>query len=383
MFVKKYAPRNISEIVGQRESIRKILQWFKGWKPGDKALMLYGPVGTGKTAAIESLAREYGYDFIETNAGDFRSAQDLRNIISGSVSERSLFKRGKIFMIDECDSLSGVEDRGATAEIVKIIKSSQHPIVLTATNAYDRKLRTLRSHCELVKFNKIDDETIKNQLKKICDQERIKADNDAIDEIVRRADGDLRAAINDLEIAAAGKRRLTVGDISILMTRTRRTDIFNGLDKIFGAETIVEARKVLDEVDIDPDTLMWWVENNIPRVYRRPEEIAAAFDALSMADVFKRRIVTRQNWRFFAYYVDMLTGGVAVAKQGGLKPRATYRYPRNIIILGRTKKARREEKKVLSELSKQLHCSTKKIRSEFLQYLRIIHPANLFSVQTN
>lgn len=374
MFVKKYAPRSISEIVGHKEATRKILQWFKGWKPGDKALMLYGPVGTGKTVAIESLAREHKYDFIETNAGDFRSAQDLRSIISGSVSERSLFKRGKIFMMDECDGLSGVDDRGATAEIVKIIKSSEHPIVLTATNAYDRKLRTLRSHCELVKFDKIDDEMIKSQLKRICSLESIKADDDAIDEIVRRADGDLRAAINDLEIAAVGKRRLTVGDISILMKRTRRTDIFNGLDKIFGADTIVEARRVLDEVDIDPGTLMWWIENNIPRVYKQPEEIAAAFDALSMADVFKQRIVTRQNWRFFAYYVDMLTGGVAVAKQGCLKSRASYRYPRNIIVLGRTKKMRREKKKMLSELSKRLHCSTKKIRSEFLPYLKIIQP---------
>lgn len=375
MFVEKYAPKNLSDIVGQDQAVKKILQWFKNWKPGDNALLLHGPTGTGKTTVMEVLAREKSYDLIEMNASDYRSAEDLRAVLGKSVRERSLFKHGKIFMVDECDGLAGVQDRGATSEIMKIIKSSQHPIVLTATNAYDRKLRTLRKQSVLVKFDKIDDGAIRNQLEKICRTEKIKVDNDAIDEIIERADGDLRSAINDLEAVAVGKTKsrgkITLEDVSSLMPRTRTIDIFNGLDKIFSADTIVEARRVLDEVDVDPDTLMWWIEDNITRVYSQPEEIAKAFDALSMADIFKQRILARQNWRFFAYYVDMLTGGVAVAKQGSQKARMRYRYPSMIAILGRTKKVRREEKEKLAELAKQLHCSARKVREEFLPYLKL------------
>jgi hypothetical protein len=40
--------------------------------------------------------------------------------------------------------------------------------------------------------------------------------------------------------------------------------------------------------------------------------------------------------------------------------------------LGRTKIERKEEKGRLFELSKQLHCSTKKVREEFLPFLRMI-----------
>jgi replication factor C large subunit len=340
--------------------------------------MLYGPTGTGKTAAIHALAKERGYDLIETNASDFRSAEDLQHTVGGSVRERSLFKRGKIFMLDEIDALSGAEDRGAASEIAKIIKSSQHPIVLAATNAYDRRLRTLRPYCVLVRFGKVDGAAVRSMLEKVCRAEAISADAGTIGEIARRADGDMRAALNDLETLAAGKsgKRISADDLRVLHSRNRKTDVFNGLDRIFGAGTIAEARRALDEVDVDPDTLMWWIENNITRVYDRPEEIAAAFDALSVADVFKQRIASRQDWRFFAYYVDMLTGGVAVAGRAR-KSFVKYQYPSVIAILGRTKIVRREERERLMELSRRLHCSTKKVRSEFLAYLKIAKIMNI------
>jgi hypothetical protein len=49
-----------------------------------------------------------------------------------------------------------------------------------------------------------------------------------------------------------------------------------------------------------------------------------------------------------------------------------YQYPSKLIVLGRTKVERKEEKEKLLELSKKLHCSTKKIRSEFLPYFKFL-----------
>jgi hypothetical protein len=65
-----------------------------------------------------------------------------------------------------------------------------------------------------------------------------------------------------------------------------------------------------------------------------------------------------------------MTAGVALAKKEMYRKFSRYQYPDRMIFLGRTKKVRAEEKDKLVELSKELHCSTKKIREEFLPFFK-------------
>jgi replication factor C large subunit len=122
-------------------------------------------------------------------------------------------------------------------------------------------------------------------------------------------------------------------------------------------------------VDKDLDEIFWWIEENVPREYERPEEIAQAFDALSRADLFRQRVRLRQNWRLRKYMIDLMTGGVSLAKKGVYSKFVKYAYPSKLIVLGRSKLERRVERERLLQLSRLLHCSTKKIRSEFLPFL--------------
>ena len=99
-------------------------------------------------------------------------------------------------------------------------------------------------------------------------------------------------------------------------------------------------------------------------------EIARAYDMLSRADIFRNRINIRQNWKYKKYMIDLMTGGVAVSKKEMYRKFSRYQYPDKIKFLGRTKFSRREEREKLTELSKKLHCSKKKIRKEFLPFFR-------------
>jgi len=67
-----------------------------------------------------------------------------------------------------------------------------------------------------------------------------------------------------------------------------------------------------------------------------------------------------------------MTGGVAVSKKEMYRKFSRYQYPDKIKFLGRTKFSRKEEKEKLLELSKHLHCSTKKIREEFLPFIKVL-----------
>jgi hypothetical protein len=70
--------------------------------------------------------------------------------------------------------------------------------------------------------------------------------------------------------------------------------------------------------------------------------------------------------------IDLMTAGVALAKKEMYRKFSKYQYPDRMIFLGRTKVEREEEKEKLLELSKSLHCSTKKIKKEFLPFLKLV-----------
>ena len=58
MLVDKYKPKIVRDIVGQQECVQQIDAWLGAWKPGAKALFLYGPSGTGKTSLVQAIAAE-------------------------------------------------------------------------------------------------------------------------------------------------------------------------------------------------------------------------------------------------------------------------------------------------------------------------------------
>jgi replication factor C large subunit len=372
MWVEKYRPKNLREFVNQKEALEIFLNWIKNWKPGSKALLFYGPPGTGKTALVQAFAQEKNFDFVEMNASDFRSKSQIEEVFGRSMMQKSLFRKSKIFLIDEIDGIAGREDLGGVSAIIKIIKESVYPCVLTANNPYDPKLKVLRENCILVEFRKIHVYDIEKRLEEICKKEGISIEKEVLRNLAKRAEGDLRAAINDLETVARGRKKVTLEDLEVLGYREREASIFDALKIIFKTQSAISAKLSIANIDKDPEEILWWVENNITKEYEKPEEIAKAFEFLSKADLFRQRITTTQNWKFRAYMIDLMTAGIALSKKEMYRKFTKYEYPKKLVILGSTKELRKEEKELLLKLSQLLHCSTKKVKSEYLPYLKII-----------
>ncbi len=368
MFVQKYKPKNLKEYVGQKEAVQKFLHWIENWKTG-KAFLFFGSAGVGKTALVEAYAIENKLDLIEMNASDYRSAKQIREVVGQSVRQQSLVKRGKIFLIDEIDGLTE-EDRGGANEIIKMISETKFPIVLTANDAYSNRLRSLRQYCILVQFKPLMVPDIEKRLSHIVEKEKLKIRKEILQNISKHVNGDMRAAINDLETVSYVEK-ISPEILNELGNREQLTNIFEVLKVIFKTKSALAAKLSIQNSDKDPEEIFWWIENNVANEYETPEEIANAYNTLSKADLFRQKIRSRQNWKFLAYFIDLMTGGVATAKKEMYKKFTRYQYPSNIAILSGTKFHRIEEKEKLTRLSKTLHCSTKKIRQDVLPFLKI------------
>jgi len=324
-WIIKYEPKSEKDIIGQDKALKQLKEFVSGYKKQrKKSALLSGPSGCGKTSSVHAIARLYNLEVVEINASDFRNKQQIDERIGASIKQQSLFSTGKLILIDEVDGLSGTRDRGAVTEIIKLMQSSTFPILCTTYNAYLDKLRSLRTKSILVDFEIPDHKDVFNVLKEICLREKIRYEEDALKMLSRRAGGDFRAAINDLQLlSTTGK--LEKRFIDELWQRNKVESVPSALVKVLKTTDPKIAIKAFENVEEGIDKLFLWIDENLPLEYKDPQDLAEAYDKLSKADVFKGRIRRWQYWRFLVYVNALMTAGVAVAKKQKYKGFTTYR----------------------------------------------------------
>jgi replication factor C large subunit len=376
----KHKPKSLAEVIGNKETIQKFVDWIKSWDKGipkKRAAFLYGPPGIGKTVTVEALAYDFQMELVEKNASDYRT-EDAINRFAGLASQYgSLFGGKRIVLLDELDGLTGTADKGGVKAITDIVKTAQCPIVLIANNAYDPRFSNLRSYCLLIEFKKPPAGEVTKHLKRICICESIQADEEALKFIAQRSGGDVRSAVNDLQALAQGKKSLTYEDVSWLGYRDRQDTIFNVLRMIIYGRTCLSAKQAVDMADMDIDMLFEWIYENVPEHLTDPHDLARAMDALSIADVYRGRIRATQDWSFTRYVIDYMTAGVAMARQNtkahGWIP---FKFPARIQMLSRSKAERAMQLNIGRKIKRRCHISANRASKEILPYLRIIFKNN-------
>ncbi|CAD5245034.1 replication factor C large subunit [Thermococcus camini] len=365
-WVEKYRPRRLDEIVGQTKAIEQVKAWIGAWlegkPPKKKALILAGPPGTGKTTTVYALAREYGFEVIELNASDERTYEKIERYVQAAYTMDILGKRRKLIFLDEADN---IEPTGAR-EIAKLIDKARNPIIMSA-NHYWEVPREIRSRAQIVEYKRLTQRDIIKALARILHHEGKRVPKELLYDIAKHAGGDLRAAVNDLQTVVTGG----VEDAAqVLAYRDTEKSVFQALAQIFATDNAKKARMATLGVDMFPHELLQWIDENVPYVYYRPEDIARAYEALSRADIYLGRAQRTGNYGLWKYATDMMTAGVAVA---GVKKKGFVRIypPKTIKLLTESKAERGLRDSVVKKIMSEMHMA-KLEALETLNYLRAI-----------
>ncbi|MBI2654019.1 replication factor C large subunit [Candidatus Woesearchaeota archaeon] len=371
--VHKHKPKTTKEIIGHDDILAKLKNFILNFKKEKKnSALIYGSSGTGKTSSVYAIANELGYEVIEVNASDFRNAEQINQKVGNAIKQQSLFAKGKVILVDEVDGLHGNEDRGGVQAIAKLIEDSTYPIILTATNPFDSKFSTLRSKSNLMEFKQLDYLSIFRILKKICEQEKIKYDEDVLKALSRRAGGDARAAINDLQALAHEKKELTKESLEELADRNKLESIMTALNKIFKTTDLKIAISAFDNVKEELDEQLLWIDENLPKEYTRPEDLAKAYEMLSKADVFNRRIRRWQHYRFLIYINALITAGIASAKKEKYRHFAEYKPTGRILKLWWAKQKAAKKKEIAAKIAAKSHSSVREILKNTMPYVPVM-----------
>ena len=136
VWVEKYRPKNIDDIILTKETKAMVKSWIESGQIPNLLLSGRTP-GTGKTSLCHTLIAEIGADAIFINSRLYPNIDSLRNKIQGFVSTSSFDGRPKIVVLDEADFLNANSTQPALRGFIEQFSKNAR-FILTAN--YKTKL---------------------------------------------------------------------------------------------------------------------------------------------------------------------------------------------------------------------------------------------------
>ncbi len=369
MLTDKYTPKTVNGIIGNNDAVSKLIE-FAGKihsKERPRPMLLFGPSGTGKTASAHAVAHGNGFELLELNASDYRDVETLKKRLKPASESRGLFNKNILILLDEIDELSKKLDSGAEKVVRDLIKTSKQPIIFTATDFWNRDINYLRMAVDKVEFKKVTPDEIKKHLVYILKEEKIDMKSNVIEEISMRSNGDVRGAINDLEMMIDADEAL----MENIGLRDRKIEIFGVLDKIFLSNNFDISRSAMARSDLDIGMLINWVDENITKRYPSRRDVNEAYSNLALASKYYERASRTNHYEYFRYASILASAGISIANNGRTTMLKQYAFPSNIRYMSSTKEERSTLNSIADRLSPLLHTNRKKIISSYLPILKI------------
>ena len=210
IWIEKYRPKNLDDVAGQDEIIERLKAYVK--TKNVPHLMFAGPAGTGKTTSAIALAKElfgdtWKQNFNELNASDERGIGIIRGKIKDFARTAPMGKADfKIIFLDEADSLTN----DAQSALRRTIEKYTHICrFILSVNYSSKVIEPIQSRCTVFRFSPIKPDDIKKYMRKIAQKEKLEITSDGLETLIFIARGDLRKAINVLQVGASVSKKIT------------------------------------------------------------------------------------------------------------------------------------------------------------------------------
>lgn len=249
MWVEKYRPSKLSEVVDQEEIIGSLSSLLKNTSEMPH-LLFSGSAGVGKTTVALCISRQILGDYyrdytLELNASDERGI----NMVRERVKKFSRFAGldteipFKIIILDEADEMTA----DAQTALRRIIEDTAKfcRFILIANNI-SKIIDPIQSRCAVFKFTTIPEKNAIEHLKNIAKKEKLKVDEKGLKTIHDYSEGDLRHAINLMQ-ASASLGNITEENVKKSAGLTKTSDVGDVLKLALGGK-ITDARNKMIEL---------------------------------------------------------------------------------------------------------------------------------------
>lgn len=265
---RSWRPERFGDIVGREQE--HIITTLKNQLVSGRTAHAYlfcGSRGTGKTTTARVFARalncrnpEMGYepcgkcetcrefleersmDLVEIDAASNNSVDEIRDLRDKVKYPPASAKR-KVYIIDEVHMLS----TGAFNALLKTLEEPpEHAVFLLATTEPNKLPATILSRCQRFDFKRYSSQTIIGQLKTILSGISAQAEEEALSEIARSAEGGMRDALSLLDMCLSyGETIVSAATVREAIGSTGRAFLFDFTDSLLRSDA-AGALKAID-----------------------------------------------------------------------------------------------------------------------------------------
>lgn len=203
---ERMRPRTLDEFLGQGRIVGEgslLRRAISADKLG--SCIFYGPPGTGKTTLANIIAENTNANFVKLNAVTSGVA-DAKKVIDEAKDLLRMYGKRTYLLLDECH-------RWNKAQSDSVLQAIEQGYIIfigsTTENPYVSMTRAIVSRCRIFSFSRLTEDDIKKGLKRaVEDKERglgnmnLVVSDEAIAHLAWASAGDMRTALNALELAA-------------------------------------------------------------------------------------------------------------------------------------------------------------------------------------
>jgi len=252
VFYRKYRPKTFAEVINQKNTIKTLANAIVQGKTSH-AYLFAGPRGVGKTSVARLLAKALNclerkpdefepcnkcescqsinsghcLDLIEIDAASNRGIEDVRSL-KENIKFPPLNSKYKVFIIDEAHQIT---KEGFNALLKTLEEPPEYVVFILATTEPDKLLATILSRVERYDFKKLNLKDTMKCLIYICEQEKIKFEEEALRLIALYSEGGLRDAESLL------------GQISLITEKNVTKEI---VEELVGAINFEKIKRFID-----------------------------------------------------------------------------------------------------------------------------------------
>lgn len=261
-------------------------------------------------------------------------------------------------------------DRGGLGAIAKLVRETRQPLVLTVNDPSPllRYSPVFRSGVQRVRLGAVAPEELRGYVARVAESERVRLAPEVLELLVARSQGDVRAALTDLEAIAVRPDALTAQ--TLFGRRDLASDYYELLGEVLARPRFYRSVEIRDRLDATPEDLLPWVEENLPRAGSPPPARYAAYEVLGRAEQLLSRARRYRVYALWSFASELMTGGVSVelAHHGG-SSRPDLGFPEFLGAMGRTRALRATRLSLATKAGHRYHASRRKVIDSFLPLL--------------